>query len=356
MTKPASADFLSILKRTGLFLKRMPLTVAGPQNAHVVGPAGEEIYCDEYGRVKVQFPWDRYGESNENSSCWIRVSQNWAGGGWGHIAIPRIGQEVIVDFLEGNPDRPIITGRTYHDRQKVPYPLPANKTRMSIKSKTHKGFGYNELRFEDEKGVEQVYLHGQKDQDIIIENDRRENIRHDRHLRVDNDRTEEVRNDSSSKVDRDRTEATGRKLSQTIGEQQVVQIGENYQLKTGKTQYFQSGQQIVLESGQSLTIRSSGGFIKIDDSGITIQGKAVNLNSGGSPGVGFPVQANIAKAAMPATAGDLSDLEMPPPVEHKPLELDNELPSFTPNAPVSELSTAVQQAYRQGLPFVSLSK
>ncbi|NOZ52572.1 MAG: type VI secretion system tip protein VgrG [Gammaproteobacteria bacterium] len=329
--------------------------ITGVQTAIVVGPPGEEIYVDEYGRVKVQFHWDRNGQHNEHSSCWIRVSQGWAGVGWGAIAIPRIGQEVIVDFVNGDPDRPIITGRVYHATNVAPYPLPANKTRMSIQSKTHKGEGFNELRFEDESGLEQVFLHGQKDQDIVIENDCREHIKHDRHLRTDNDRTEEISNDSSSKVDRDRTEATGRKLSQTIGEAHVIQVGNNYHLKTGDTQYMQSGKQIVIESGEELTIRSSGGFIKIDASGITIQGKVVNINTGGSPGIGLPVQANIANAAVLATGGAVSELVAPPATEQQALELDNNLPSFTPNPPVSKLSDAVQQAAQQGLPSIPLS-
>ncbi|VAW92917.1 VgrG protein, partial [hydrothermal vent metagenome] len=143
----------------------------GPQIAHIVGPPGEEIYCDEHGRVKVQFPWDREGQRNEHASCWIRVSQGWAGAGWGAVAIPRIGQEVIVDFLEGDPDQPIITGRTYHAANVPPYPLPANKTRMSIKSKTHKGAGFNELRFDDEKDKEEVFIHAQKDQNNVVLND-----------------------------------------------------------------------------------------------------------------------------------------------------------------------------------------
>jgi len=329
--------------------------ITGVQTAIVVGPPGEEIYVDEHGRVKVQFHWDRIGQNNEHSSCWIRVSQGWAGVGWGAVALPRIGQEVIVDFVNGDPDRPIITGRVYHATNVAPYPLPANKTRMSIQSKTHKGEGYNELRFEDENGIEQIFVHGQKDQDIIIENDRREYIKHDRHLRTDNDRTEEIRNDSSSKVDRDRTEATGRKLSQTIGEEHAIQVGNSYHLKTGETQFLQSGKQIVIESGQELTIRSSGGFIKIDASGITIQGKVVNVNTGGSPGVGLPVQSNIANAAVLATGGAISELAAPPAPEQQTLELDNNLPSFTPNPPISALSDAVQQAAQQGLPSIPLT-
>ncbi|MBQ4892344.1 type VI secretion system tip protein VgrG, partial [Shewanella sp. MMG014] len=109
--------------------------------AIVVGPENEEIFCDEYGRVKVQFPWDRYGESNEHSSCWVRVSQGWAGGQYGMMAVPRIGHEVIVSFLEGDPDQPIITGRTFHSANLTPYSLPAHKTRTVLKTQTHKGEG-----------------------------------------------------------------------------------------------------------------------------------------------------------------------------------------------------------------------
>ncbi|WP_162541435.1 type VI secretion system Vgr family protein, partial [Aggregatibacter aphrophilus] len=138
--------------------------VDGPQVAHVVGPADEEIYCDEWGRVKIQFPWDRLGNNDEHSSCWVRVSQGWAGAQFGAMMIPRIGHEVIVDFLEGDPDQPIITGRTYHSTTEPPYNLPEHKTRMTIKSKTHKGNGFNELRFEDEKDREEIFIHAEKDQ------------------------------------------------------------------------------------------------------------------------------------------------------------------------------------------------
>ncbi|WP_162541437.1 type VI secretion system tip protein TssI/VgrG, partial [Aggregatibacter aphrophilus] len=145
--------------------------VDGPQMAHVVGPEGEEIYCDEWGRVKIRFPWDRVGSHDEHSSCWVRVSQGWAGAQYGSQMLPRIGQEVIVNFLEGDPDQPIITGRTYHSTTEPPYPLPKHKTRMTIKSKTHKGNGFNELRFEDEKGQEEIFLHAEKDHNHIVNHD-----------------------------------------------------------------------------------------------------------------------------------------------------------------------------------------
>ncbi|MDN7902475.1 type VI secretion system tip protein TssI/VgrG [Burkholderia cepacia] len=145
--------------------------IDGPQPATVVGPKGEEIYTDEYGRVKVQFPWDREGKHDEHSSCWIQVAQNWAGATWGHMAIPRIGQEVIVVNLDGDPDQPLIIGRAYNRLQLPPYELPRHKTRMTIKSQTHKGEGFNELRFEDEAGQEEIYVHAQKDQNIHVNHD-----------------------------------------------------------------------------------------------------------------------------------------------------------------------------------------
>ena len=156
-------------------LARKPI-VDGPQIAMVTGPEGEEIYTDEYARIKCHFYWDRRSNKDEHSSCWIRVSQNWAGGTWGHMAIPRIGQSVIVDFLEGDPDQPIVTGRTYHATERPPYKLPEHKTRMTIKSNTHKGKGFNELRFEDEAGKEEVFVHAQRDRNEKTLNNHSERI------------------------------------------------------------------------------------------------------------------------------------------------------------------------------------
>jgi type VI secretion system secreted protein VgrG len=147
--------------------------IAGPQTAMVVGKSGEEIWTDTLGRIKVQFPWDREGENDESSSCWIRVSQSWSGKGWGAMHIPRIGQEVIVEFLEGDPNRPLVTGRVYNADQTVPYQLPESATQSGIKSRsTPKGdqSTFNELRFEDKKGEEAIYFHAEKNFDRIVEN------------------------------------------------------------------------------------------------------------------------------------------------------------------------------------------
>ncbi|EFN4088771.1 type VI secretion system tip protein VgrG, partial [Escherichia coli] len=163
--------------------------VDGPQSAVVTGPAGEEIFCDEHGRVRVKFNWDRYNPSNQESSCWIRVAQAWAGTGFGHLAIPRVGQEVIVDFLNGDPDQPIIMGRTYHQENRTPGSLPGTKTQMTIRSKTYMGSGFNELKFDDATGREQVYIHAQKNMDTEVLNDRTTTVKHDHRETVKNDQT-----------------------------------------------------------------------------------------------------------------------------------------------------------------------
>src|SRR5207249_6913387 len=164
----------------------------GSQTAVVVGKAGEEIWVDSHGRVKVQFYWDRNGNKDENSSCWVRVASTWAGKSWGFVQIPRIGQEVIVDFLEGDPDRPIVTGRVYNADQTPPYTLPGDQTQSGVKSRSSKGGGtdnFNEIRFEDKKGSEQIIIHAEKDMQVEVENDRSESVGHDETITISNDRT-----------------------------------------------------------------------------------------------------------------------------------------------------------------------
>src|SRR5262249_46427617 len=150
------------------------------------GPRGEEIWTDKYGRVKVQFHWDRHGKNDENSSCWIRVAQVWAGKQWGGMFIPRIGQEVIVEFLEGDPDRPIITGRCYNGENMPPYTLPDDQTKSTLKSNSSKGGGgFNEIRFEDKKGSEEFYVHAQKDMNTLVLNDRTVEVKGDEKVKID---------------------------------------------------------------------------------------------------------------------------------------------------------------------------
>ena len=202
--------------------------VHGPQTAIVTGPAGEEIYTDQYGRVKVQFHWDRQGKSDANTSCWLRVSQAWAGAGFGAIHTPRIGQEVIVDFLEGDPDHPIITGRVYNAARTVPYGLPANATQSGIKSNSSKGGGgSNELRFEDRAGQEQVYLHAQKDEVIVVEHDKTETVHHNETIQIDVDRAETVGHDETLTVVNNRTRNVGVNETVTVGANQTVTVVAN---------------------------------------------------------------------------------------------------------------------------------
>ncbi|NOR24388.1 MAG: type VI secretion system tip protein VgrG [Desulforhopalus sp.] len=220
--------------------------VEGVQTAIVVGPSGEEIYTDEHGRVKVQFHWDREGKNDENSSCWIRVSQLWAGAGWGAMWIPRIGHEVIVDFVEGDPDRPIITGRVYHGSNKPPYPLPAEKTKSTIKSdSTIGGGGSNELRFEDKKDEEEIFLHGQKDWTIAIENDKNQTVGNNETLSVGNNRAKTVGNDQS--------EAIGKNKSITVGTNHTEQIVANKTMNTGANHTETIGSNMNLTVGKNQT-------------------------------------------------------------------------------------------------------
>ena len=208
--------FRGVLRKTTFVPPRVTPRprVRGPQTAVVVGPKGEEIYTDKFGRVKVQFHWDRQGKSDENSSCWVRVSQLWAGKSWGAMYIPRIGQEVVVEFLEGDPDQPLITGRVYHAQNPVPYELPKDKTKSTIKSNSSKGGGgSNELRFEDKKGSEELYTHAQKDQNEVVENDMSTSVGNNQSISVTADRSVTVGSDETvtiQKGDRTRTVQTGK--------------------------------------------------------------------------------------------------------------------------------------------------
>ena len=252
--------------------------VQGPQTAIVVGAAGEEVYIDEYGRVKVQFHWDRYGESDENSSCWIRVSQVWAGKNWGGIFTPRIGQEVIVDFLEGDPDQPIITGRVYNNDQMPPYDLPANKTQSGIKSNSSLGGeGFNEIRFEDKKGEEQVYIHGEKDQLIEINHDSTETIGNDRVLNVANIEKKTVGSTLSLTVESDVTEVFNANHSMAVADDSTI-TGTNITIEASSSiTLVVGGSSITIEAG-GITV-ASGGTVDVEAGGIaTITGSLVNIN------------------------------------------------------------------------------
>jgi len=272
--------------------------VEGVQTAIVAGPDGEEIYTDEYGRIKVQFHWDREGERNENSSCWIRVATSLAGGNYGCIFTPRIGQEVIIDFLEGDPDRPIVTGSVYNALTMPPYTLPDEKTKSTIKTNSSTGGdGFNEIRFEDAKGEEEIFIHGEKNLDMRIKNDRREWIGNDRHLFVKRDKLEEVDRDIHGIIKRDEIKEIGRDHNLKIKGKEAIEVTDSRSVtvqgdvievfKANHSEqvtqdYYVKAMNVVVEAMTGLTINVGGNFITINSGGIFIKGNMVMVNSGGS--------------------------------------------------------------------------
>ncbi|WP_039325186.1 type VI secretion system tip protein VgrG, partial [Pectobacterium betavasculorum] len=311
------SNSFAVVKGTTTWRAAMPYKpmVDGPQIATVVGPAGEEIYCDQDGRVKLQFPWDRYGASNDQSSCWVRVSQGWAGGQYGMIAIPRIGHEVIVSFLEGDPDQPIVTGRTFHATNRPPYDLPAHKTRTVLRTETHQGEGFNELRFEDQAGQEEIYIHGQKDLNALIENDVVWHIKHDAHTEIDNERVTRVKANDHLTVDSEKRDHIKGDYSLSVDTSMHQKLGQALLVEAGQEVHLTSGNKIVLEAGAELTLKVGGSFVKIDPSGVTLVGSSIKMNSGGSPGFGSGWAGQ-----MPIFPGEVEVVKPPQPPQVPPLE------------------------------------
>jgi type VI secretion system secreted protein VgrG len=290
--------------------------VQGPQTAVVVGKnqiqgdtsgieddggSTEDIWVDKYGRVVVLFPWDREGLC----SCRVRVSQEWAGEGWGSIIIPRVGQEVIVSFLEGDPDRPIITGRVYNASQTVPYALPDYQTRSTFMTRSSTGGSastYNELRFEDKKGAEQIFVRGQYDYDtnilhdsresignnlsLIVAKDQMESVGGDFHRQISGKSIETVGGDANSNVTGNVNQKVGQTLSLQVGENLYEKSGSNYGHQAGEAIHLKAGMTVVLEAGTEICLKVGGNFIDINPSGVSIVGTMVMINSGGSAGSG----------------------------------------------------------------------
>jgi type VI secretion system secreted protein VgrG len=239
-------------------LSKAPI-VHGPQTAIVVGKAGEDIWTDDHGRVKVKFHWDRFASGDENSSCWVRVSQAWAGSGWGGIHIPRIGQEVIIDFLEGDPDRPIITGRVYNGDNRTPFALPANQTQSGIKSHSTKGGGqnnFNALRFEDKKGSEQVYLQAEKDLDSLVKNDETRDVKHDQTITIGNDRKKTVVKNETVLVQGSRTETVAKQETITIGGSRTesVALAESITVGAARTTAIGGADSLTVGGAQMVSV------------------------------------------------------------------------------------------------------
>jgi type VI secretion system secreted protein VgrG len=279
---------------------------------------------------------------DENSSCWIRVSQNHSGLKWGAGYWPRIGQEVVVDFVEGDPDQPIILGSVYNASEMPAYKLPDEKTKTIIhKSNSSKGGGgFNEIRFEDKSGSEQIFLHGQRNQDIRIKNDQMEWIGNDTHLIVKKDQLEQVEGDKHQKVKGDHNQQVDGTVSLKVGQDIQEKVGMKYALEAGMEIHLKSGTNLVIESGATLTLKVGGNFININPAGIFVQGTMVMINSGGAAGSGSgssPEAPGQPKEADNAQTGQVSQPPPPPPAR--------EPVTFSPAA------LALKQAAQQGAPF-----
>jgi type VI secretion system secreted protein VgrG len=261
--------------------------VQGAQTATVVGPSGEEIFTDKYGRIKVQFPWDRQGKNDGNSSCWLRVATPWAGKQWGMIHIPRIGQEVLVDFMDGNVNDPIVVGSVYNADQMPPYTLPANKTQSGIKTRSSLKGGaanFNEIRFEDKKDSEQLFIHAERNQDIEVEKDETHKVGHDRTKTIENDETTEVKHD--------RKETVGNNETITIAQNRAVTIkqgNDSLEIKMGNRSTKISLGKSEEEAMQSIELKVGQNSIKIDQTGVTIKGLNITVEGTVKVGVKAPI-------------------------------------------------------------------
>ena len=256
------------------------------QTARVTGPVGEEIFCDEYGRVKVEFHWDRAELGSDKSSCWLRVSSSWAGEGFGAVTIPRIGMEVVVTYLEGNPDHPLITGCVPNKVTPVPYPLPANKTKTVLRSHSSPASGgYNELSIEDRAGQELIYLRAQRDMEQKVENDSR--------LEVGNERRETIKGNSIAvlEAEEQRTVTADRKVQLKANDHLQItgsshtRVGQAMVIEAGQQVHLKAGAHLILDAGASITLKGGGQHIVIGPGGIF---SSVDIVQGGAPVAGVP--------------------------------------------------------------------
>jgi|JI8StandDraft_2_1071088.scaffolds.fasta_scaffold01441_9 type VI secretion system secreted protein VgrG len=330
---------LTLVKKSGVWLPEAVTpkpVMRGPQTAWVVGPSGEEIYTDEYGRVKVQFHWDRVGTKDENSSCFVRVATPWASKQFGMITLPRIGDEVVVEFLEGNPDRPLITGSVYNAENMPPYALPAQKTVSGIRSRSSKEgatTNFNELRFDDNKGSEYVWMQAEKDFHRLVKNDHTDEIRHDSRTDIANNEATHIGNDKqlivgnnmSVQIGADATlsiagntaVAMSGTLTHDIGDSATVKIAQATELAiggacdidvaqqlnitAGSALHLVAGSTLIIDAGASICIKAGGSSIVLGADGVSITGTLVKINSGGSASPGTK-----AKKASPPSPPELT--------------------------------------------------
>ena len=304
--------------------------VRGPQTASVTGPSGDEIHTDKYGRVKVHFHWDREGKADEKSSCWVRVAHPWAGKGFGMVALPRVGDEVVVEFLEGNPDRPLITGRVYNEINKHPYDLPAQATVTGIRTHSSKSGGaenFNELRFDDKKGSEYVWMQAEKDYHRLVKNDVHDTIKNDHWQEVLKNSqgkvgenftfsvgkisTVSLTGDTHLKLGADLNSKLGGAFNMDVGAATAIKAAAAVAVTSGASMDLNAGAgmnltaasfmnakaiKIVLDAGMELCIKAGASFITLNASGVVIQGPMVKINCGGAAGSAK----EAAKASPPA--------------------------------------------------------
>jgi type VI secretion system secreted protein VgrG len=333
--------------------------IRGSQTARVVGPAGEEIFTDKYGRIKVQFHWDREGKFDAGSSCWIRVGQLWAGKKWGAMFIPRIGMEVIVDFIEGDPDQPIVTGTVYNPETMPPYSLPDEKTKSGIKTDSTKGGGgFNEIRFDDAKGKEQLFIHSERNMDVRVKNDSLEHVTNDRHLIVKNNQHEKVEKDKHLKVGGDQNEQIGGSMSLKIGADTDVKVGAKFAVDAGNEIHLKSGANLTIETGANLTLKVGGNFININSGGIFIKGTMVMLNSGGAAGSGSGANPDAPKEPKEADKAQAGERVAPPkpvpplkPGSHNQATAALNQSSAAKEKTYSQAAKVLKQAAKDGTPF-----
>lgn len=279
----------------------------GDETATVVGPEDEEIYVNADGAVKVHFHWNYYDEADENASCWVRVAQNWNGDGFGFLATPRIDQEVIISYLNGDIDRPIITGTVYNGYNRPPIKLPESKTQTTIKTKTHKGEGFNELRFEDENGKQQIFIHAQKDMDIQVRNSKNERIDFDRTTSVGNDEQIAVANNMTLTVEGKQDQKTAGNFVELVeGDKNLSVKGDLIQNVSGYAG-LSADSDFVVQSKDKLTLRVGNSFITIHAGGIEMKGPKIKLNSGSPAGFVAPTNPQILKVAAASGTPFVSD-------------------------------------------------
>jgi type VI secretion system secreted protein VgrG len=330
--------------------------VQGTQTAVVVGPPGEEIFTDKYGRVKVQFHWDREGKADANSSCWIRVAQVWAGKRWGAMFLPRIGQEVIVAFEEGDPDQPIIIGSVYNAEQMPAYlgqgpdgKHPHDPKLSGVKSNSTKGGqGFNELRFDDTKGKEQIFIHAERNEDIRIKGALFETITGEApgeesgnaHFIVKKDRLTQIGGDEHYHVKGDLNSQVDGTVSLTAGANVEEKVGMKHAIDAGMEIHLKSGMTLVVEAGLQLTLKVGGNFIDINPGGVFIQGTMVMINSGGAPGSGSGASPQSPKDPQEADDAKGGQKDEPPPPPPPP-----------PPTSLSPAAQAMKQAAQAGSPF-----